>query len=143
MALRSPAQSFQVLPGAIIATGVGTAFRLPFTDWDSLLAQLTTTLDSGSGTLDVYLQTQDPAGNWYDMVHFVQIAAAVTVPLYARLSLEGQSYVGAVGSKTIAASAVGVPPITNNFRLAWTVSGTVSFTPTLNLIASQQDRGGI
>lgn len=145
--LRQVTADYQVALAALAATGTSAAFVLPFADFTALTFKLFLSAVTGtSPTLDLYLQTMGPDGNWYDMVHFAQQTTTTTAAngVWASTTCDdGVRYVGVVGSKTIAASAVGVPALTNQFRLAYTIGGTTPvFTGTLDVYATNADRSG-
>ena len=146
MIRQSGPAAYQIAPGAITATGATTAFVLPWTDWDAFVINLTAAAVTGtSPTGDFYLQTMGPDGNWYDVYHFTQVTTTVatTAPLWALLSITTARAIAAVGSKTISANALGVPPLTNQFRIAYTIGGTTpSITPIFNILGIEANRDG-
>lgn len=135
--LRQGLKKFRLftLAGTTATTGVSTQF-LPEFDFGSVTFRLDT--DNVSGTspaLDVYLQTSPDGGaTWYDSVHFAQVTAALAAgsELWATVaSAEPTKYHGAAATKSIAASAVGIPLLDRQVRLAWTIAGT---SPTFDII---------
>ena len=146
MAIRYPLQQYAALAStALTATAAGAAFTLPYTDFDSLVLSLNVTAASGTTpTMDMYLQTTTDGGTtWFDVVHFAQVTAALTNPSFAVVPAgDAARYVGAVGSKTIAASTMGLPLLSNTMRIAYTIAGTTpSFTTVVTLYVSTANHG--
>lgn len=139
--------SYQVAIGAVAATANGTAFNLPVGDYNSFVAGLTVAAVTGTTpTLDLYLQTLGIDGNWYDVYHWAQQTAATTAAhqIFVQIGIDEMRLIGDVGAKTVAANTLGVSPLSNTFRLAYTIGGTnPSFTPTVNFYLNQVDNGGL
>lgn len=145
--LRYPIADYQVALTALAATGTSAPFVLPFSDITALVIKLFLSAVTGtSPTLDLYLQTMGPDGNWYDMYHWTQQTTATTTAngVWATITCDdGARAIGVVGSKTIGANALGVPILTNQFRLAYTIGGTTPvFTGTVDVYAANADRSG-
>jgi hypothetical protein len=120
----------------VTATSNGTdTFVIDVNDFDALIAKIAVPTLAGSGTLDVYLQTSfDGGSNWVDVVHFTQITATLSNPLYAMISAVGNVFKGAVGDAVISAGTLGVPFVGKNARLKYVFGGSISsisFTVTL------------
>lgn len=141
--------SYQVALGAIGATANGTAFNLPVQDYDSFTAGLTVAAVGGTNpTLDLYLQTLGVDGNWYDVYHWAQQTANTTANTQVFVNVgvgSGSRLVGSVGASTIAANTLGVGPLSNTYRFAYTIGGTATptFTPTINFYLNEENRGGL
>lgn len=142
--LRSVPTTFTQTVTAATATGAGAAFTLPWQDFDSVLVGLFVTTATGTTpTLDLYIQTLGPDGNWYDMYHWAQQTAATTAAnqVFVGLSCTGQRTIGVVGSKTVAANTLGVGFMGQSVRLAYTIGGTSpSFTFSVNVYGTNSDR---
>lgn len=127
MTQRIPAIA-QIVAKHVGATATQTDnFLLQANDYDGIVFELITSQASGSSgqTLDVYVQCQDDAGNWRDVVHFAQVSASSATPLYAEVSAgSSNKYIGAVGDKTIGAGAVGIAIVNNNLRCVGVIAGT-------------------
>ena len=138
---------YQVVLTAVAATGTSPAIVLPFTDITNLIVKLVFSAVTGTTpTFDCWIQTLGPDGNWYDMARFAQQTAATTANngVWASVTCDdGARVAGTIGSKTIAVSTVGVPLLTNQIRLAYTVAGTTpSFTGTVDFYAANSDKAG-
>lgn len=145
--LRLPISTYVPAPSgtALLVTGTGATFSLPWTDFDSVVVGLSVASVGGTNpTLDLYVQTQGPDGNWYDMYHFPQQTANTTAghQVFVALSCTGQRLIGDIGASTIAANTLGVGFLSNNLRFAYTVGGTATptFTPTINFYGNNTDR---
>lgn len=142
-------QSYQVAPGAIAATGNGAAFNLPVTDYDDFVVGLSISGTAGTNpTLDIYLQTLGPDGNWYDVYHWAQQTGDTTAAhqIFAQIGVAGNSrLIGDVGAKTVAANTLGVSPLSNTYRFAYTIGGTAgpTFTPVFNFYLNNENHGGL
>lgn len=142
-------QSYQVLLGAIGTTGTGIVFNLPVQDYNKFTVGLSNASVSGTNpTLDLYLQTQGPDGNWYDVYHWAQQTANTTANHQVFVDIgvgSGMRLIGDVGASTVAANTLGVSPLSNTFRFAYTIGGTATptFTPTINFYLNEVDRGGL
>jgi len=140
--LRIPAIA-QLILSQTAATAAATIqpFNLSPSDFDGVTFELNVTAVTGtSPTLDVYIQTQDSAGNWRDVVHFTQITASSASRYYAEITPgSGDRYIGAVTSTGISAGTLGVGILTNNLRAVSQIGGTTpTFTYTLQAYLSAQ-----
>lgn len=145
--MRTPISQYQWTPGALVATGVSGPIVLPNSDFEGLTIGLSIASVAGTTpTLDLYIQTLGPDGNYYDMYHFAQQSANTTAnnQIFVKVSAGGSSLVGTVGSKTVAANTLGVGLLSNTIQFAYTIAGTSpSFTPTVNVYAPAADRNSI
>jgi len=139
--LREPIQTIASKNFTATISG-NDSFIIPFNDFDSILFRLdVSSLTGTSPTLDVYIQTTDDGGTtWYDVAHFAQQTGATTNPLFAKVSQEGDSYIGAVGDASIAAGSVSGLPIMNKLvRIKYVFGGTVTAADfTVKAIVSEQ-----
>lgn len=137
--------SQQLLSAAVQTASTNTPVVLQEFDMDSITFELFVAGTAGTTpTLDVYIQTQDNAGNWHDCCHFTQITANVAQTLAHYCSVpvaDTPRSLGSVGSQTIAAnSAVGVPILSRALRVSTVIGGSSpSFTITLTAYFNHQN----
>lgn len=127
--LRQGSVISQALMNALTKTATGTTDNIfQEFDFDSVTFELFTANAGGtSPTLDLYIQTQDNAGNWHDCVHFTQLTGNITQAnaYYATVACgDNTRWIGQTGSKTISAGAVGSPILSRLVRCAYTIGGT-------------------
>lgn len=134
MAIRVPVKTYTLVASAArTASGNSGVIILQDFEGQKALVELACTAASGtSPTLDVYVQQSlDGGTNFKDMARFAQLTASAANNHYMNLGLGGTDLVvkGAVGDATISASAVGTAPVSNIWRVKWTIGGTnPSFT---------------
>lgn len=142
--LRNNPLSYQVNVASTGTTGTTPVFNLPFTDLNAVTAGLVITTAT-AGTIDVYVQTQAPDGNFYDVYHYAQQSATTTAgsQVFGAFNAEdGQRAIGVVGSKTISANTLGVGPLSNTWRIAFTIA-TGPFAFSVNFYSPTEDKGGL
>lgn len=110
------------------ATLIDTTVLQEF-DFDAVTFELNVSqIAATTNTTDVYIQTQDASGNWYDMVHFQQLTASATNSYYATVPIAGSArYIGQAAATSIAASGFGVPLLSRAVRVVGLIGGS---TPT-------------
>jgi len=121
---------------AAISTTSGTGAALDNVGWvKSFVAHLDVTgVRTGGSTakLDVYIQTQLASGDWQDIVHFTQVAQAVTHEIVAWGPVDGDlAGLGAEGAAVtydrffaeadaaLAATTVRLTPLGDSMRVKW------------------------
>lgn len=110
-------------------------------DFDGIVFELNvSSVSVTGGTLDVYIQT-DIGGTYYDVAHFVQIAASSADSYFASVSIHKSLYVGTTAKTgTLAASSVaGLPPMRRAFRVK-NVVATAAFTFVVNAYFNHQNK---
>lgn len=110
-------------------------------DMDGIVFELNVSVVSVTGgTLDVYIQT-NIGGTFYDVAHFVQIAASSADSYFAVVPVHKSLYVGTTAKTgTLAASSVaGLPPMSNAFRVK-SVIATAAFTYVVNAYFNHQNK---
>ena len=101
---------------------------------DGVVLKVNVTGVTGSGTLDLYIQTTDDGGSsWKDMAHLTQLTATTANPLYVPIPVaSGPVLCGQVGDKTAGAGTVtSLPMLSSTIRLravAPTASAYFKFT---------------
>ncbi len=141
--IRVPLQ--QIASYSAGTTSSSSIVNLPIGDFEALVGTVSGTI-SGGGTNEVYVQTQDVNGNFYDLVHvsFSATTAASNPVLFYIPTSSGQAkYVGSAGASQTAAGVIsGVPVLSKTIRFVNTAVGTVSTSPAVVTLFAIGQSGG-
>lgn len=108
-------------------------FVFPFQDFDGIIAKLTMTTLTNTGSYTVYFQTTDDGGTtWYDMQASTVINSASTMTNAAAqwftIPVNPTYFVNkaTLSDGTLAAASSGIPLLSNQLRVKWAVTGTIT-----------------
>ncbi len=124
-------------------------FVFPFQDFDGVIAKLTvaTLTATSSGSYTVYLQTTDDGGTtWFDMQASTVVNSAstttnaasqwFTVPVVPTYFVNKPT----LSDGTLTAASSGIPLLSNQLRVKWAVSGTVTTVLGAKVVLSTNDQ---
>lgn len=142
--LRQGSSITQQISNQVAATGatlIDTAVLQEF-DVDSVTFFLAVSqIAATTNTTNVYIQTQDAAGNWWDAGHFQQITASSATPYVLTCPVADNRYIGQLQATSIAASAIGVPLLSRAVRVVGLIGGSTP-TTSYTLIAYYNHQSG-